>query len=849
MEMTREWQWSVAHDLGTLGWLVIGICLLVGLAEAWACLRAPALGRRRPVHFVILGLRLATIACLAIIVAELGLEVETRKPSPRKVLVFVDESASMAMADFAAGVDARPTLEAEGASIPDTSRPGVPPSPGSAMPPVSSAASGKQARWERANEFWRGSQATIAAWRERGVDLEVRSFGGQPEKRRPRADAQGLPADPTAAQLVHSAPTGRDSDLSAALDAARKNRSDAGARIAAIVVVSDGALARDPASAAHIRAVTQSLEVPLHTVGVGGHSIRDVSLTHLRVGEFAFVENVATFEVDLVAHGYEGHSGRVELMRDGQPIAESTITIVGEGNTQTVRFEVAPDRTGQFVYQFRFSPLAGEATLRNNQRNFVVKVLRDKVRVLHVAGRPDWDVRSLRTLLKRDPNVELLSYYILRDKQDFVHDDGRAELSLVSFPRDELFRKELGSFDLLVMHNFDIGSHDEYIPDIAQYVLDGGSLVVIGGDQGLARGEWHHSTTDPLLPVNTSRPVPVDRRPFRPRLTEVGGRHPVTAWLRSASPEALAALPRLDTFNPLPRIPGIEGAATLLAHPSSGPSGVESGLPVTSTAIEGLPLVAVAEPGKGRVITISSASTWRWGFAADLPLIDGARPYDRLWLGVIRWLLHDEHAGRLRLEPSEASYSSGSPVDVRAQTLDSDYGPEPGIAVSWRVTAIAGTAHEELTGTRSHVAEPATELNGQWTTGEDGRARQRFQTLPDGAYEIVARRESGDEGAKGLKARRVFLVGEDMEELARLDPSPGHELLDELAQLSAGRYFDASTGARLPVDVPMAEIPEHASTRIERRQKHTLWDTWQLLVLLMVFSGAEWVLRRRAGEL
>ena len=74
-----------------------------------------------------------------------------------------------------------------------------------------------------------------------------------------------------------------------------------------------------------------------------------------------------------------------------------------------------------------------------------MKVLRDKVRVLHVAGRPDWDVRALRTLLRRDPNVELLSYYILRGFDDISREDTTAPLSLIPFPTDELFEEQLGS--------------------------------------------------------------------------------------------------------------------------------------------------------------------------------------------------------------------------------------------------------------------------------------------------------------------------------------------------------------------------------------------------------------------
>ena len=44
---------------------------------------------------------------------------------------------------------------------------------------------------------------------------------------------------------------------------------------------------------------------------------------------------------------------------------------------------------------------------------YVLKVIRDKVRALQVVGRPSWDERLLRRLLKRNPNVDLISFFIL----------------------------------------------------------------------------------------------------------------------------------------------------------------------------------------------------------------------------------------------------------------------------------------------------------------------------------------------------------------------------------------------------------------------------------------------------
>ena len=45
----------------------------------------------------------------------------------------------------------------------------------------------------------------------------------------------------------------------------------------------------------------------------------------------------------------------------------------------------------------------------NNKRAFLVRVTRDKLRVLLVAGQPSWDERFLRAFFKRDPAIDLIS--------------------------------------------------------------------------------------------------------------------------------------------------------------------------------------------------------------------------------------------------------------------------------------------------------------------------------------------------------------------------------------------------------------------------------------------------------
>ncbi len=118
------------------------------------------------------------------------------------------------------------------------------------------------------------------------------------------------------------------------------------------------------------------------------------------------------------------------------------------------RFTFTPDQTGRFVYTVTVPVFPDEAVAENNTRSFALKVIRDRVRVLLVAGRPTWDERFLRGLLRQDANVELISFYILRSNADDRACYDERELSLIPFPRDEIFREKIDTFDVVIFLNF-----------------------------------------------------------------------------------------------------------------------------------------------------------------------------------------------------------------------------------------------------------------------------------------------------------------------------------------------------------------------------------------------------------
>ncbi|HET6585524.1 MAG TPA: hypothetical protein VFG69_18825, partial [Nannocystaceae bacterium] len=669
--------------------------------------------------------------------------------------------------------------------------------------------------------------------RDEGLVIDVRGFDGGTR-----------PYSGELADTLATEPDGAASDLAAAIASAADDGTHPGEQLAAVIVLSDGLVggSDDEAATHHLLEVAKRLGAPVTTVSVGAPILRDIAVADVRAGEFAFVENVAEFDATIISHGLGGQAATVELRRNGETVGDVSLRLRGDGTPQTVRFEVAPDRVGQFVYEIVVSAHEGEATLLNNGRAFVVKVLRDKVRVLHVAGRPDWDVRALRTLLRRDPNVELLSYYILRGFDDIAREDTDA-LSLIPFPVEELFEQELGSFDLVILHNFDAVPHQvaQYVDNIAQFVEDGGALVLIGGDLGFSDGGYGTPAMQQLLPIDLRRPVGLERSRFRPQLTEAGRRHPITAWLLAGDGRGWEALPELDTFNPVALADRADAlsATTLLAHPGASD---RQGRP--------RPLLAVSEPGKGRVVALATGSTWRLGFAPDLALVDGARPYDLLWLGVVRWLLRDESSGRLQLETDKPRYREGERVELRAKTLTAAYAPEPDVALEWRVLPLAG---EAAAAADAAATEPDPVRKGGWTTDDLGRAQETLEDLEAGAYAAVAVRaaqDGSDDPSEGRhEARRVFIVEPPGRELARIDADPGIARLRELADATGGAFVDPLAGGALPIDLAVGDPQERASSvgRVQARRELALWGGPGALVVLVVAFGAEWFLRRRHG--
>jgi uncharacterized membrane protein len=654
-------------------------------------------------------------------------------------------------------------------------------------------------RAEAAGALLVSERAAIDALAER-VDVEWHAFGGEV-----------APADP--AELTSGAPgrAGR-TDLLGALQAVGAG-SGSSRRLAGALVVSDGA---DNAALAEglgpeARAELRSLGLPVNAVAVGRSAPRDLAVEKLAVDEFAFVRNTVTVEATLRARGFGTEEIQLVLRREGAVVSSATVRLEAGRDRYTVPLTFAPDATGTFVFTVAAPVLAGEAVVENNARSFVLRVIRDRVRVLLVAGRPTWDVRFLRGLLKQDPNVDLVSFFILRSNAD---DAGpQQDLSLIPFPVQEIFGEQLDTFDAVLFVNFAYAPYrgleiERFLPNVRDYVRRGGALAMVGGELSFGDGRYGETPLAEVLPVAPLDGAPMVEGEARPRLTSEGRRHPVTSLAAGDGPNEAAwgALPALTAVNLTRPLAGGAGAAVLLEAPAV----LAGGRPA--------PVVAVREVGEGRTLAVATDSTWRWGFLAA-EAGQGNRAYLRFWNGALRWLVRDPSLAPLQVEPDAPAVEPGAPVGLTISSRGPDWGPAAGKRVSGELVDDDGRP----------VAR------GEAVAGEDGTARLELVPPGPGAYKIVAREEGGTETATAAVAVR----GAGPEDA---DAAPRPELLSAIAQATGGAFSALPDGG-----LPELRLADPEVVEIGRRKAVPMWDRWWTLAALAAVVAAEWILRRRWG--
>lgn len=170
----------------------------------------------------------------------------------------------------------------------------------------------------------------------------------------------------------------------------------------------------------------------------------------------------------------------VQLKIDGKVYSTTTASIkdgIAEGS-----FDLATEKVGEHLLEVSIPIDSREVNTANNTDYGIVEGVIDEFRVLHISGHPSPNTAYFRRSLQNIPGLDLISFYILRTARQSVLVE-EEDLSLIPFPTDELFSKELNNFDLIISSDFNFNEYLSplYLKNINSYINTGGNMLIFGG--------------------------------------------------------------------------------------------------------------------------------------------------------------------------------------------------------------------------------------------------------------------------------------------------------------------------------------------------------------------------------
>lgn len=676
----------------------------------------------------------------------------------------------------------------------------------------------------------------------------------------------------------------RESDLVGAIDGALRDLE--GVDVAGVVVFGDGiqqsdarpAIPSDYTPAAPVFAFGTDLKLDPETgLAVDSGDWRDLSVERLSHTRALFDGSPVVVTAGVRAFGLAGAEAVAEILVGDRALESRRIAIKSDDHAEEVRLEFVPSRPDWVECRFRVrlaetGPISGtqvvadisaggrDRVLENNTRAFLVDDRPTEWRILHLAGRPDWENKFLRRALEEDRRLALTSLLrISRAEKKFVFRGRRSgDASNPLFqgfdgdPEDQprwnesvflrmgVKESELESGfptlpeELFQFHALLIGDleYEFFAREQLELVRDfvrkrGGALLMMGGPHSFSEGGYDGGVLEEMMPVVLGPP---DGAPgashdlattFQARPTAEGLL--AGSWMLDSEPER-----GLELWNSMPPLHGlnrfelVRPGGTVMAMGERSDGGVGPGGGPGASGGEGAgdasPLFVLQRYGEGRSAVLATGSTWPWRMR--LPSSDSR--HERFWRQTLRGLVQDV-PGPVALRERPETLRIGDAATLGFLVRDARFDPREELRATIAATAPSGKS--ESLAVEESIREPGV-YRAEIGPDEPGVYRFALEAA-DAEGKVVARHE---EALLALPDDREF-------QKARFDGAA----LGELARRTGGRLLALEQLGELPDLIPRKITERSEEVRVR------LWKFPGFFFALATALAGDWYLRRRNG--
>ena len=492
----------------------------------------------------------------------------------------------------------------------------------------------------------------------------------------------------------------------------------------------------------------------------------------------------------IAANGTKGRPLDVQLYEGNKLAQELPLQIPAEGGTREVKFQLDHPVVGTFIYTVKVPPLPKQPVTADNEFSVAVDVTDTKNRVLYVEGVPGFEFKFLRRALEK--SKEVTPIILLQGPDGTLMSVGQSGSVNLTMAHDQL-----AQFKIIILGNMEGATlGEDRAQSLVKFVDEGGSLILLGGDDAWSDQGFAATPLKQLLPVERDGNVPSREGHFNAILTKEGAAHP-----------ALQSLVKKWT-HPMP---------VLSVYPGSKPSG---GATTVMTA-DNEPLVVTQRFGQGKVAAILSNSLWRWQLQPGQQ-----EEYLSFWDGLIQWLMPQASqidAYTLDLSADVEQLFLGDSLNLTARVG----GSRAGEARDVPVTVTVQTPDGRKVPFTMESSASADKAGPVYSVSYKSDAGGMCTAVASGVFE----------GRQVTSPPFSFYVKPFTPETS---PRPQDvEVLQQLAKASGGVFCEQDQ-----LDAVLSGI-DIKNTEQERVDYTSLWNTPFILGGLMLLLSLDWILRKQ----
>jgi len=631
----------------------------------------------------------------------------------------------------------------------------------------------------------------------------------------------------------------------------------------AVILLTDGNDTTGNTGAA-VAPIFAARGVPVYPVVFGrSEGVGRGTIKFTGAGNYARLGDEYHLEAELAAIGLGEQIARVRLYLEGfdTPIATQDGIRLGDEPVR-IRFVLTekqlPQKPGRYTFRIVADGIRGSATEKLLETRHTVELVDQRIRVLYL-DIPRDERKILGHWLKYDQVIDLATLVYLPKEGWYATGQMHHKNVGRGLPDEE---SELYEYDVIILGDIPRRYFAENDPDetkmrwLIEFVKRrGGGLITLGGRSVYSAGQYENSPLVSILPFTIERMRdPQIPKKFKVIPTSIGYSHPIMQleWDFEANRNAWLDLPELEGCNRVNRL-GKEKPGALLLAVREFPK----------EKMDPVPIIAYQSVGKGKVLSLTVDTTWRWEMLRprgdeEEGVPEGTDYFRRFWGNAIRYLAPDPRLNpeRPQIDRQEADAAVGQTITLTTRLVDKFFNPLRNADLTVRVTAPSGKVvrmYPADSFSKQGVYEYDVALTepGDWRVEAVHKEAEVMAAIEKARRNLAAAKKKKNkaliaqmtralEEAQSLIAVEEIRAGESRAELE--DPRARPAVMQSFALATGGRAFRPNEGEEL---IKTLDLATH---EVSRSYTVAVWNLPAVMVLFIGLVGLDCLIRKRRGQ-